>query len=540
LKRYLRASVAVAAFACATSAVVAGEGDWPSYNRTLNSDRYSPLTEIKTGNASKLKVLCTYDTGEHTSFQTGIIVVNGALIGTTEKDTFSINPSTCKENWRVHEEYTPASPLKVNRGAAYLDGRIFRGTQDGRVIAYDFKTGKRLWVTTIADAATLHESVPAAPIAWDGMVFIGQAGGDNKGVKGRMYALDAATGSIVWESYLVPRKPGDVARGPSAPELPYAAASWKNTPDIPISGGATWTSYSIDPQTGTLYIPGGNPAPDFVAAVREGDDLFAGSLVALDAKTGAYRHHWSLVPHDWHDWDVDTAPSIVKTKSGKEMLFEAPKNGYLYGIDVASSKISYKVPVTRMENTDASFSPDKKEHVCPGSIGGAEWNGPAYDPKNDLVFTGEVEHCFMVVTQTGAEVKAVKKGDIWPGMETKNPLDVWGKYDSASEWAGWLYASDAETGKWKWRVKTNFPILGGVTPTAGGVVFFGDIGGNFYAYNAATGQQLLKVDLGGAAIGGGVITYVDAGSQKVAIAAGMTSPVWPVKVATGKVVVLGL
>jgi hypothetical protein len=82
------------------------------------------------------------------------------LIGTTEFDIFSIDPSTCDENWRTHEEY-PAYILPTNRGAAYLDGRLFRGTDDGRVLAYDFKTGKRLWETTIADVKK-GESVPAA------------------------------------------------------------------------------------------------------------------------------------------------------------------------------------------------------------------------------------------------------------------------------------------------------------------------------------------------------------------------------------------
>jgi alcohol dehydrogenase (cytochrome c) len=540
VNRYLSVALASIAIAGTAASVAAAENDWPSYNRTLTSDRYSPLAKINTGNVGNLKVLCTYDTGEHGSFQTGILVTNGALIGTTEKDTFSINPSTCKENWRVHEEGTSANPLKVNRGAAYLDGRIFRGTQDGRVVAYDFKTGKQLWSTTIADSTKLHESVPAAPIAWNGMVFVGQAGGDNRGVKGRMYALDATTGKIVWETYLVPKGPQDVSRGPSAPPLALAAASWKNSADVPISGGATWTTYSLDPESGTLYIPVGNPAPDFVNGLREGENLFTGSMLALDAKTGAYRNHWSLVKNDWHDWDVDTAPSIVKVNSGKKMLFMAPKNGYLYGVDLSSNSIAYKVPVTRIENADAQFTPGKKVRVCPGAIGGAEWNGAAYDPKNNLVVTGEVEWCAAVVAQTDTEVKAVKAGDIWPGMQTNNPLNAWGEHDPASQWAGWLYGSNAETGKWKWRLKTNFPILGGVTPTAGGVVFFGDIGGNFYAVDSATGKQLWKKELDGAAIGGGVITYEDAGSQKVAVAAGMTSPLWPVKVSSEKVVIFGL
>ena len=129
----------------------ASEGDWPSYNRTLSSNRFSPLGQINRTNADRLKVLCTYDTGEYASFTSGLLAVNGALIFVTEYDTFSIDPSACRENWRTHENYEPATPQGVNRGAAYLDGMLFRGTQDGRVLAYDFKTGKRLWATPIAD-----------------------------------------------------------------------------------------------------------------------------------------------------------------------------------------------------------------------------------------------------------------------------------------------------------------------------------------------------------------------------------------------------
>src|SRR5262245_50384582 len=186
--------------------------DWPSYNKTLTSERFSELSQINTQNVAKLKVLCTYDTGRLTSFESGLIMVEGALIGTTEFDIFSIDPATCAENWRTHEEY-PAYILPTSRGAADLDGRLFRGTDDGRVLAYDFKTGKRLWETQISDR-TKGESVPAAPIAWNGLVFIGNAGGDFKGAKGHMYALDAKTGKIVWQFFLVPKTEGDTVRGP--------------------------------------------------------------------------------------------------------------------------------------------------------------------------------------------------------------------------------------------------------------------------------------------------------------------------------------
>ena len=195
-----------------------------------------------------------------TAFETGLIMVEGALIGTTEFDIFSIDPSTCAENWRTHEEY-PAYILPTNRGAAYLDGMLFRGTDDGRVLAYDFKTGKRLWETKIADPKK-GESVPAAPIAWQGLVFVGNAGGDFKGGKGRVYALDAKTGKIVWEFYLVPKVEGDPVRGPEGAS-PLDTSTWKNIPGVPISGGGAWTSTTLDPATGLLYVPVGNPAPDF-------------------------------------------------------------------------------------------------------------------------------------------------------------------------------------------------------------------------------------------------------------------------------------
>ncbi len=510
-------------------------GDWPSYNKTLTSNRFSGLNQINRDNAGKLKVLCTYDTGQYTGFTSGLLEVNGALIFVTEYDLFSIDPATCKENWRAHEDYTPATPQGVNRGAAYLDGTLFRGTQDGRVLAYDFKTGKRIWETTIADASK-GESAPAAPIAWNGLVFIGNAGGDIKGVKGRMYALDAKTGKIVWEFYLVPKAPGDPTRGPEAAS-PLDASTWGDA--SPITGGATWTSYTLDPDAGLLYVPGGNPAPDFAAGMRPGSNLYSGSVVVLDARTGAYKTHFKLVPKDWHDWDVSSAPAIINTAGGKKLLSVAPKDGHLYGIDLNSNAVVYRQPVTRMENEQEEFSPDKPVHFCPGSTGGAEWNGPAYDPQTNLVYVGEVEWCTTATLQPSEKIAAVPAGQPWSGEASLNPFNVWGKGDPYFDWAGWTYAVDAHTGQWKWRAKTNYPIQSGMTPTAGGVVFFGDMGGNFYALDTATGQKLWGQKIGGA-VGGGVITYAVDGKQKVAVAHGLTEILWPTEITTGKVSILGL
>lgn len=132
------------------------------------------------------------------------------------------------------------------------------------------------------------------PIAWNGYVFIGNAGGDNKGVKGRMYALKATTGEIVWEFYLVPKSADDLSRGPQG-ATPLDMATWQNAAGDPVTGGATWTSYTLDTVTGELYVPGGNPGPDFAIGLREGENLYSGSVVVLDATTGAYQRHFKLV-----------------------------------------------------------------------------------------------------------------------------------------------------------------------------------------------------------------------------------------------------
>jgi PQQ-dependent dehydrogenase (methanol/ethanol family) len=514
------------------------EGDWPSYNKTLTSNRFSPLKQINRTNADKIKVLCTYDTKQYTGFNSGLLQVDGALIFVTAFDIFSIDPSTCRENWRTHEDYVPATPQEVNRGAAYLDGMLFRGTQDARVLAYDFKTGKRIWETTIGDPKK-GESAPAAPIAWNGLVFIGNAGGDIKGVKGRMYALDAKTGKIVWEFYLVPKAEGDPTRGPQGAS-PLNASTWGNSlQGAPITGGATWTSYTLDPDTGLLYVPGGNPAPDFATGVREGENLYSGSVVVLDAMTGAYKNHFKIVPKDWHDWDVSSAPAIIRTAGGKKVLVVAPKDGHLYGFDLETNALLYRLPVTRMENQDAPFEVGKPVHFCPGSVGGAEWNGPAYDPQMNLVFIGEVEWCTTVTLMPAEKIVAVAPGKPWSGEASINPFHTWGKPDPTFDWAGWTYAVDADTGAWRWRAKTNYPIQSGMTPTAGGIVFFGDMGGNFYVLDTENGSKLWGQNLRGA-IGGGVITYSVNGTQKIAVAKGLTEILWPTEITTAKVSILGL
>jgi alcohol dehydrogenase (cytochrome c) len=192
-----------------------------------------------------------------------------------------------------------------------------------------------------------------------------------------------------------------------------------------------------------------------------------------------------------------------------------------------------------MENEAAPFEVGKPVHFCPGSVGGAEWNGPAYDPETNLIFIGEVEWCTTVTLKSAENIAAVAPGKPWSGEASINPFNMWGEADPVFDWAGWIYAVDADSGVWSWRAKTNYPIQSGMTPTAGGIVFFGDMGGNFYALDTADGRKLWGQKIGGA-IGGGVITYAVNGTQKIAVAKGLTEVLWPTEITTAKVSVLGL
>ena len=252
------------------------------------------------------------------------------------------------------------------------------------------------------------------------------------------------------------------------------------------------------------------------------------------------KYHFKLVPKDWHDWDVSNPPVLIRTMGGRQLMADAPKDGYLYGFDLADNKALYRVPVTQVEDVAATFSPGKDVHFCPGAVGGAEWNSPAYDPQTNLILVGEVDWCDTATPKNLNELRSVGLGQPWAGMATWNPFWMFGREGrTEGHWAGWVYAVDADTGVWKWRLKSNYPIVGAVTPTAGGVVFFGDVGGNFYALDADNGQKLWGQELGGA-IGGGVITYTANGAQKVAVATGFTHIAWPTKIVTAKIAVLGI
>lgn len=511
-----------------------GSNDWASYNRTLAGDRFAPLTAINRANVAALRQICTYTLPEVTSLQTGPLVVNGTMYFTTDTISYAINAATCAEKWKqVRHSETP-SFLAVNRGFAYLNGRLFRGTSDAHVIALDATDGRTLWDVEM-DAKGPGVSIPMAPIAAHGLVYIGNAGGDQVGVTGHVYALDAKDGHVVWKFDVVPDT------GP-------ARATWTNS-RLPISGGGFWTSFTLDTTYAVLYVPAGNPAPDFDIDQRTGDNLYTNSLIALDAATGRMLGYNQLVKRDSHDWDVDSPAILVTTRSGRAIVASANKDGLLSILDrsrlmtrnattagdlAAALPLLSQTPTTTRENVDLSLSRDSVVRFCPGIQGGVEWNGAAYSPLSNTLFVGAVDWCARVqLKRDTTDVPAA--GTSWLGAE--NGMET--MFDAPDQAKGWLTAFDAENGLVRWKYRAPHPILGGVTPTAGGLVFAADLGGQLYAVDANNGRVLWQSNTG-QSTGGGIVTYMAGGRQLLGVAAGMRSPVWPGGAERSRVLVYGL
>jgi alcohol dehydrogenase (cytochrome c) len=505
-------------------------GDWPAYNRTLAGDRYSPLQEINTGNVTQLRTVCNYTLPEVTSLQTSPLVVDGVMFFTTDTISYAIDAASCAEKWRkVRHSETP-SMLGVNRGFAYADGRLFRGTSDVHVLALDAATGQTLWDREL-DVKAKGVSIPMAPIAYNGRVYIGNAGGDIANVTGHVYALDAVDGRLTWKFDVVP------AGGP-------ARSTWKNS-RLPISGGAFWSSFTLDEGKGILYVPAGNPAPDFDIAVRTGDNLYANSVIAISPRSGRMLAFNQLVKRDAHDWDVDSPPALVTTRSGRQIVASANKDGLLSILDrsrvghdpnalTSDLRLLSQTPTTTRLNADVPLSRTSSTHFCPGIQGGNEWNGAAYSPQTNFLYTGAVDWCANVQL-VGDTTKIPQAGEVWLGAETPQPEIM----DPPANARGWVTAFDAENGTVRWKFQSPKPILAAVTPTAGGIVFTADMGGTLYAFDASSGRVLWRTDTG-LSTGGGIVTYTAAGRQLIGVAAGMKSPVWPGGASQSRIMVYGL
>jgi alcohol dehydrogenase (cytochrome c) len=466
------------------------DADWLTFNRTLAGDRFSPLAQINTGNVQHLQVRCIAQLGEMGSFETSPIVNNGQMFVTTAHKVLALDAATCAVKWSYN--YVPVDPehLPGNRGVALYEGRVFRGTTDGHLICLDAASGRLLWDARVADGGLGYE-ITGAPVAFDGKVFTGDAGADT-GIRGRIYAFDASNGALVWAFDIVPH-PGDAA-----------GASWSGGTDK--GGGATRSSIAIDPQRRLLFVPTGNPAPDFNDANRAGDNLYTDSVVALDMATGKLAWYVQQVAHDMHDWDTAAAPALF-AHGGHRVMAVASKNGLLYQYDLDTHQTLSQAPFTTRSNVDALPSA-QGVHVCPGALG--QYNGPAFSPLSGRVFVATADRCNVL---TRAEPHYVPGGVYFGGMFRMDPPALQ---------SGWIKAFDAVSGHEVWSVHRRDPVLAAVTPTGGELLLTGDMGGSFLALDARSGRVLYEFNTGGP-VAAGISVYAVAGREYIAVPSGSSS-----------------
>lgn len=466
---------------------------WLSNNNHLNGERFSPLKDITPTNATQLHEVCRVKIDGPTTFHAGLVVVDGVIYTNTALETVAIDATTCAVRWKYSYEPEEERSSPSSRGLAVLNGRVFRGTGDARLLALDAATGKLLWKTVIG-SPEVGESATAAPLAWGGVVYMGISGSE-LGARGRVMAYDAQTGRELWRFNTIPMG------------KETGAETWKRPKTAKTGGGGVWGTMSLDVTTGELFVPVGNPWPDIDKAYRPGSNLFTDSIVSLDARTGALLWWHQVTPEDWEDKDLVAAPVLYRDRQARDLLVFAGKDGYVRAIDRDTRREVFHTPVTTI--VTSPDAPSKAGiRTCPGYAGGVEWNGPAFDRLNNTLVTGSVDVCFIV--KLGTTQYSTSTVNFGGTVEPDGPA------------TGWVTAIDAETGQVRWKYHAEKPVVAGVTPTAGGVTFTGDLDGNLLVFNSKTGALVDKVQTGGA-LAGGVVTYEADGKQYVAFASGNVS-----------------
>jgi alcohol dehydrogenase (cytochrome c) len=476
-------------------------GNWLMFNKGYRGERYSELKSINAGNASSLRPVCMFQLGEIGTFSTGPVMYDGVLYFTTHLTTYAIDATTCKKIWSYTHAAEGPEMNATNKGVAIAGGRLIRGTQDGFLFALDAKTGAVLWKRQVADWSK-SEGIGAAPIVWNDIVYVGKAGSD-WGIRGAMMAFHVEDGSLAWSFDLIPSA-GAVG-----------GDTWPSNEARSRGGGGAWVTYSLDRETGTLFIPVGNPGPDFQNSVRAGENLFTISTVALDAKTGRLKWAYQLRKNDDHDWDATVA--TLFDSGGRKLVATAGKEGILHVITRDDGRLVFQLPMTTILNHDAPLTPEGVR-VCP--VAGVQWNGAAHSLATDLLYVNAIDWCTVFKLGPKPEwVALIPYTGLANGFGTNDPITAW---------SGWINAVDPKTGAMAWRVHTATPMYAAVTATAGDVLFTGALDGNFLVLDARSGQTVYSFNTGGP-ISGGVITYEQKGKQYVAVATGNSGGSIPLK-----------
>jgi quinoprotein glucose dehydrogenase len=440
---------------------------WQVYGGNKEGNHYSSLKQIDTSNVNQLQVAWTYHTNDADSTMTQIqvnpIIVDSVLYGVSPKlKLFALHAATGKEEWVFNPMDDSSAEAKqpgffsmnVCRGVTYYangknDKRIFYSA-NSQLYCIDALTGKlvnsfgingkiNLHKDLGRDVSNLYIAATSPGIIYKDMIIIGaRVSEEANAAPGYIRAYDVHTGKLRWIFHTIPQ-PGE-----------YGYGTWDNKDAWKHIGGVnTWAGFSLDEKRGILFAPTGSASYDFYGGKRLGDDLFANSVLALDAATGKRIWHFQTVHHDVWDRDLPTAPVLITIKKdGKNIdaVAQITKSGFIFLLDRKTGKPVYPVnelpvpsqseligeklsptqpfptfpkpfarqaPVTEADlnnlvpdssyqdikkrlagyKTGNIFTPSSKEGtvIFPGFDGGGEWGGPAYDPTTSILYVNGSE-----------------------------------------------------------------------------------------------------------------------------------------------------
>jgi alcohol dehydrogenase (cytochrome c) len=532
---------------------------WLTNGGTVYNQRFSPLDEIDASNVGRLRGvwMTDLDSGKAAKYSAEgqPIFYNGVLyVPTGEDDVFAVDVDTGKIRWKyeshISQKINTICCGWLSRGVAIGEGKVYIGQLDGTLVALDQDTGAVAWKTQVGSWRRGY-TITAAPLYYDGMVITGVSGGEFS-IRGRVQAYDAETGKLVWRFYTIPG-PGETGHD----SWPEGTDAWKH------GGAPMWQTPAVDPELGLVYFSTGNASPDLDGSGREGDNLFAASIVALDAKTGKYRWHFQQVRHDI--WDYDSPSPVVLFDAEidgteRKAIAETSKTGWTYVLDRETGKpilpvddvavpqdaaqktaATQPVPqydpfiphdvsdddvadIAKLARANAKGTPPKVVKgriytpfgnevrvVVPGPQGGTNWQPMSYSPD-----TGYLYVCAMRsvsgYTRSGEKLPAAKQGQV---------ADLGSVFTTTGfgTQTGYFGAWDPRTGKTVWQKKWPESCYSGSVSTAGGLVFVGRNSGELEAYDAREGTRLWHFQTGAGA-NSTVTSFEHDGAQYLAFLAG--------------------
>ena len=494
---------------------------WVTYGRNYGAWRYMPDDQINRETVANLRPVWIKQTGvTGGAFEVTALVNDGRMYLTTANShLIVVDPLKGTELWRYDHEFENVDLCcgPHNRGVALYEDKVFWGTLDAHLLAFDAASGIQLWDAEVGDHRESF-SVTGAPLVVKDMVLIGVGGGEF-GIRGYIDAYDVNTGELRWRFF--------TTAGPDDPNnATWEGDSWQT------GGGPTWVTGTYDSELNLVFWGTGNPWPDINNAVRRGDNLYTNSVVALNADDGELVWYHQTSPRDEFDHDSTSEPMIIdEVFEGelRKMIVHVSRNGHVYAMDRETGDFLWAGEYTRVNWAlrDESGKPVLKEElynpastvVFPGIFGGKNWPPASYSPDTHMLYIPTTEWGTTFIRREGEG----RSGTMYlGGIPRFEPSGT-----------GYLVAFNMLTGEIEWQEETpgNFNWAGTLT-TGGGLVFSGAADGYLRAYNDETGEVLWEFQTGSGLYAPPTSFTID-GEQYIGIASGTRDPVTRAGVATG-------